>query len=285
MRSLQQDGARSSFVHDNKADECPQFPASKLAAHSEDCFARQAQAQSKSRSPPPLAPPPAASKFRFAGTGAKAAVPPPPPPPIARAPIPLSKAKDKGKAKEILIIDDDDEEEVPTGVGEKVVPNRKRPVEEEEDYFQDDFPEWEEFDEPAPRPPPVAVPIKKRVVDKGKGRAVAASTKSKTIVIDLDDDDFEIDDHDDAPLANSSSVNSRRLPGPPVDSSPPKASIYLSTLPQAVDDHLYTTKAPKGRADDDDLPQKMSAPVKRSYSRGGFKGRRGRGGARRGGRK
>ena len=211
-----------------------QFPASILAAHSEDCFTRQAQAASKSRSPPPLpAPPLAASKFRFAGAGAKAALPPPPrPPPIA--PIPPPKAKDKGKAKEILIIDDDEDEEQ-RGVPAKAAPSRKRVVEEEEDYFQDDdFPAWEEFDEPAPRPPAAVVPPAKKRLDKGKGRAVAPPSKSRPIVIDLDDNEIEIDEHDDAPLANSHQVNSRRIPGPPIDSSPPKASIYLSTLPKAL---------------------------------------------------
>lgn len=77
-----------------------------------------------------------------------------------------------------------------------------------------------------------AAPAARGKAPLGRGGASAqrkAPSRSRPVeVIEIDDDD----DLDDVPLAQSTGhVNSARRPGPPKNSSPPSASIYLSTLP------------------------------------------------------
>ncbi|KAI5479856.1 hypothetical protein MNV49_002414 [Pseudohyphozyma bogoriensis] len=105
---------------------------------------------------------------------------------------------------------------------------------------------------------------------------------------------FEEDDEEEIEVLNSSSrgrgggggVNTKFRKGPPVDSSPPKGSIYISTMPKAVREgyeRRYAEKSsPKARgsrasaSSAGDGAQKMSAPKKpfrpRGGRRGGFRG-------------
>ncbi|KAL8292835.1 hypothetical protein RQP46_000529 [Phenoliferia psychrophenolica] len=92
---------------------------------------------------------------------------------------------------------------------------------------------------------------------------------------DDDEDDVLIDDSWRAPPK----VNSSRARGPPVGESPPRGSIYISTLPREMRlgyERMYTLKSAPAA----EQPQKMSAPKKYGASGGGG---RGKWGAKRGG--